>query len=49
VVQLITTVDIRDDLKEKMDKYIKAKGMTKKAFINMAIEEFLNKSKLKIF
>ena len=44
-----TTVDIRDDLKEKMDKYTKAKGMTMKAFINMAIEEYLKKSKLKIF
>jgi predicted transcriptional regulator len=45
----VTTVDIRDDLKEKMDKYIQAKGITKKAFINHAIEEFLNKSKLRIF
>ena len=46
---MLTTVDIRDDLKDKMDKFAAAKGMTKKAVINTALEEFLNKSKFKIF
>lgn len=46
---MLTTVDINDTLKEKLNKYASAKGMTMKAVINAALEEYLNKSTFKIF